>query len=62
LGSHIAAGWGKVASAFAIPSLGMVPPEQRTEALRALMKPLLTGPIAEIMNNMCLGLKNDRNI
>lgn len=45
-------GWGKVTSAFAIPSLGMVPPGQRTEALRALMKPLLTGPIADIMNNM----------
>eukprot|EP00913_Durusdinium_trenchii_P014188 g13315.t1 len=47
-----AEGWGKVASSFAIPSLGMVPPDQRTEALRGLMKPLLTGPLANIMNNM----------
>lgn len=45
-------GWGKVASSFAIPSLGMVPPDQRTEALRGLMTPLLTGPIANIMDNM----------
>ena len=49
------AGWGQVASEFAIPSLGMVPPDQRTEALRGLMKPLLTGPIADIMNNMWPG-------
>lgn len=48
-------GWGKVASGFAIPSLGMVPPDQRTEALRATMRPLLSGPLAKIMDDMCRG-------
>ena len=51
----VCSGWGKVASSFAIPSLGMVPPDQRTEALRGLMTPLLTGPLANIMNAMLPG-------
>ena len=49
-----------MASSFAIPSLGMVAPAERTEALRGLMKPLLTGPLADIMNNMCPGGRKRR--
>ena len=47
--------WGKVASAFAIASLALVPPNQRTELLRKTMTPLFEGPIAHVMDNMCLG-------
>jgi len=45
-------GWGKVASAFAISSLGLQAPPQRTQALRDFLKPLLEGPLSDIMNNM----------
>lgn len=45
-------GWGKVASAFAISSLGLQAPAQRTQALRDFLKPLLEGPISDIMDNM----------
>merc|ERR1712056_163111 len=45
-------GWGQVASAFALASLGLVPPEQRTKALRGFLKPVLSGPLAGIMDNM----------
>jgi len=45
-------GWGKVASAFALASLGVVWPEQRTQTLRDFLKPLLTGPLAGIMDDM----------
>jgi len=45
-------GWGEVASQFALASLALVPPEQRTQALRAFLKPLLIGPMAGIMDNM----------
>merc|ERR1719210_1934552 len=45
-------GWGQVASAFALASLALVDPKQRTESLRDFLKPLLTGPLADIMNSM----------
>lgn len=45
-------GWGQVASAFALASLALVEPSQRTETLRDFLKPLLAGPIADIMNSM----------
>ncbi|CAE7189316.1 MDL4 [Symbiodinium necroappetens] len=44
--------WGKVASSFAIASLALVPPDQRTELLRKTMTPLFEGPIAHVMDNM----------
>jgi choline dehydrogenase len=45
-------GWGKIASEFASISLGLVPPDQRTNELRVFLTPLLTSTIADIMNNM----------
>jgi len=45
-------GWGKVASAFAIASLGLQAPPLRTPALRDFLKPLLEGPLSDIMNSM----------
>lgn len=45
-------GWGEVASAFALASLALVEPGQRTESLRNTLKPLFTGPLKDIMNSM----------
>ncbi|CAE7161571.1 unnamed protein product, partial [Symbiodinium pilosum] len=45
-------GWGKVASSFAIASVGLVAPDQRTDLLRKTMTPLFEGPIGKIMDNM----------
>lgn len=49
------AGWGKIASSFAAVSLALFPPDQRSEAMRATMGPLFSGPIGKMLDQMCHG-------
>ncbi|CAJ1389906.1 unnamed protein product [Effrenium voratum] len=45
-------GWGKIASSFAAVSLALFPPDQRSEAMRATMGPLFSGPIGKMLDQM----------